>query len=232
MNRKIPKTPITYAFIDSQNLNLGVLYDIKKRDKTIYKGQKLDFKKFRDYIRVKYGVKEAYIFIGNIPKNQDLYLYLQNCGYKLVMKDAAKYWDKKTKQYEYKGNVDTDIVLYSVGKFYKDYTDAVFVSGDGDFVSTYDYLAEKGKLKAIIVPNRYNYSRLLNKYHDILQFVTNNKTLFRESKRPGVAVGIKTLGVPGHGDESIVANRARKVNRKMLMDRKQVKRSPDENTNS
>jgi uncharacterized LabA/DUF88 family protein len=208
------KKPITYAFIDSQNLNLGVLYDIKKRGATIYKGQKLDFKKFRDYIRVKYGVKEAYIFIGNIPKNQDLYLYLQDCGYKLVMKDAAKHWDKKTKQYEYKGNVDTDIVLYSVGKFYKDYTDAVFVSGDGDFVSTYEYIAEKGKLKAIIAPNRYNYSKLLDNFSDKLFFVSDIPSVFRQHKRPGAAFGIKALGQPGHGDKTIVSNRAQKVNSK------------------
>jgi uncharacterized LabA/DUF88 family protein len=215
MNREIhKKLPVTYAFIDSQNLNLGVLHDIKKQGKIIYKGKKLDFKKFRDYIRVKFGVKEAYIFIGNIPENQDLYLHLQNCGYKLIMKDTVKYWDKATKEYKHKGNVDTDIVLYSVGKLYKEYTDAVFVSGDGDFVSTYDYLAGRGKLKAIIVPNRYNYSKLLNRHHDILHFATNNETLFKKSKRPGVAVGIKTLGVPGHGDGTIVANDIKKVNRK------------------
>ena len=42
------KTEKIYAFIDSQNLNLSVLKDIEK-EKTgelIYRGWKLDFKKF------------------------------------------------------------------------------------------------------------------------------------------------------------------------------------------
>ena len=37
----------TYAFIDSQNLNLGTSKDIYKNKKLVYKGWELDFKKFR-----------------------------------------------------------------------------------------------------------------------------------------------------------------------------------------
>ena len=44
----------TYAFIDSQNLNLGVKSQ----------GWKLDWRKFRQYLRNKYGVVKAYLFIG------------------------------------------------------------------------------------------------------------------------------------------------------------------------
>jgi hypothetical protein len=39
--------PIVYAFIDSQNLNLG----------TQSAGWKLDFRKFRLYLKNKYGVQ-------------------------------------------------------------------------------------------------------------------------------------------------------------------------------
>ena len=39
---------IIYTFIDSQNLNLGTGKDIYKNGKLIYKGWRLDFKKFRD----------------------------------------------------------------------------------------------------------------------------------------------------------------------------------------
>ncbi len=38
----------TYAFIDSQNLNLGTSKDIIKKGKVIYKGWPLDFKKLLD----------------------------------------------------------------------------------------------------------------------------------------------------------------------------------------
>lgn len=59
-----------FAFIDGQNLNLGV----KKLD------WKLDFKKFRIYLKEKYKISQAFLFIGFIPKNQDLYCSLQNNG--------------------------------------------------------------------------------------------------------------------------------------------------------
>jgi hypothetical protein len=39
-----------YAFIDSQNLHMGTSKDlVDKKGKLIYKGWKLDFKKFRVY---------------------------------------------------------------------------------------------------------------------------------------------------------------------------------------
>ena len=41
-----------YAFIDSQNLNLGIQL----------LGWKLDYKKFRIYLKEKYNVTKAYIF--------------------------------------------------------------------------------------------------------------------------------------------------------------------------
>jgi len=44
----------TYAFIDSQNLNLGV--------RSL--GWKLDWRKFRQYLRNKYNVTDTFLFIG------------------------------------------------------------------------------------------------------------------------------------------------------------------------
>lgn len=43
-----------YAFIDSQNLNLAIRAQ----------GWKLDFKRFRVYLRDKYHVETAYLFSG------------------------------------------------------------------------------------------------------------------------------------------------------------------------
>lgn len=57
----------TYAFIDSQNLNLGVRSQ----------GWKLDWSKFRQYLKNKYNVVEAYVFIGYKPGNERLYTELQ-----------------------------------------------------------------------------------------------------------------------------------------------------------
>ena len=48
-----------FAFVDSQNINLGV--------QAI--GWKLDWRRFRVYLRDKYAVSTAYLFIGFIPEN-------------------------------------------------------------------------------------------------------------------------------------------------------------------
>ncbi len=52
-----------FAFIDSQNLNLGVKSQ----------GWVLDFARFRIFLNDKYHVKKAFLFIGYIPNNQSLY---------------------------------------------------------------------------------------------------------------------------------------------------------------
>jgi len=68
-----------YAFIDSQNLNLGV--------KSL--GWKLNYKRFRIYLKEKYSVNVAYLFIGYIPANQDLYSSLQS-----ALKQKLEYKEK------------------------------------------------------------------------------------------------------------------------------------------
>ncbi len=61
------KSGNNFAFIDSQNLNLGI------RDL----GWELDFQRFRKYLKEKYTVTKAYIFIGYVPGNEALYTDLQ-----------------------------------------------------------------------------------------------------------------------------------------------------------
>jgi hypothetical protein len=63
-----------YAFIDSQNLNLGVNSQ----------GWKLDWRKFRQYLRNKYNVSKAYLFIGYKDGNEELYDSLRKKGYLVV----------------------------------------------------------------------------------------------------------------------------------------------------
>jgi len=67
---KKKKEPVIYAFIDSQNLNLGTSKDIYKNKKLVYKGWKLDFKKFRRYLSDKFRVKKVFLFIGYVKQNQ------------------------------------------------------------------------------------------------------------------------------------------------------------------
>jgi hypothetical protein len=66
------KHPEIYAFIDSQNLNLGTSKNIYKNRKLIYRGWQLDFKKFRQYLADKFRVSKAFLFIGYLPSNRKL----------------------------------------------------------------------------------------------------------------------------------------------------------------
>jgi uncharacterized LabA/DUF88 family protein len=203
-----------YAFIDSQNLNLGTALDVYNKDgRRIYKGTKLDFKRFRDYLRQKYNVTHAYIFIGMIPGNNSLYSYLQEAGYIVVFKQIAWHIDEDGKVIV-KGNVDTDIVLYAAAKLINKYDQAIFVSGDGDFLSLYEHIEAKGKLKLILVPNRHKYSRLLNQYRHKLRFVSDLKSLAQTNKKTKSGGRNKSLDLLGHGDKKTIAENKQNSNKK------------------
>lgn len=163
MRRRKPKQQNTYAFIDSQNLNLG----------TQKLGWKMDWRKFRQLLHEKYNVTKAFMFIGYMAENESLYEYMHELGYLVVLKpthdmtrpqadikeaDKPEGEDKKT----VKGNIDADLVLYAM-KELPNYDKAIVVSGDGDFYALIEYLENQGKLSCIMAPNRW-YSNLLNQF--------------------------------------------------------------------
>ena len=154
------KKQVVYAFIDSQNLNLGVRSQ----------GWKLDFARFRVYLKDKFKVEKAFLFIGYIPTNNRLYNSLKRAGYVLVFKPAVKI--RRGRKLEIKGNVDAELVLHSMIE-YPNYDKAVIVTGDGDFYCLVEYLLEKRKLKRVLIPNRAKYSRLLYVFIKNIEFVSN-----------------------------------------------------------
>ena len=139
--------PNNFAFLDGQNLNLGV------RDL----GWKLDFTRFRVHLGEHYGVSRAYYFIGYLPENQRLDNGLQNAGYTLVFKPITYRSDGKPK-----GNVDAELVLQAMID-YREYDRAVLVTSDGDFGCLVRYLYEQGKLERVLSPNRKGCSALLKR---------------------------------------------------------------------
>jgi uncharacterized LabA/DUF88 family protein len=141
----------TYAFIDSQNLNLGAKSA----------GWTLDFAKFRLYLKNKYGVEKAYLFIGQMTGQESLYDRLQGMGYHLIFKPTTEY--KVDGKVVVKGNVDAELVLYAAAKVIDQYNKAIIVSGDGDFYCLVEYLKENEKLLHVMVPND-KFSKLLRKY--------------------------------------------------------------------
>lgn len=134
-----------YAFIDSQNLNLSIRA----------LGWKLDFGRFRVHLREKYGVTKAFLFIGYIEGNNNLYTSLQTAGFICIFKPTLEYKDGTTK-----GNCDAELVLQTMIE-YPNYEQAIIVTGDGDFYCLVKYLIENEKLGALIVPNKFKFSALL-----------------------------------------------------------------------
>jgi len=144
-----------YAFIDSQNLNLSI------RDQ----GWRLDYKRFCKYLKHKYRVVKAFLFIGYIPALEALYNALQQQGYILVYKPTLDLKDGKVK-----GNVDAELVLHTMIEW-DNYDKALIVTGDGDFFCLIEYLKIKGKLEKLLIPNRCKYSTLLRKFGNDTIFV-------------------------------------------------------------
>lgn len=159
-----------YAFIDGQNLNLGTRNDIKKNGKLIYKGWRLDFKKFRKYLSDKFRVDKAFYFLGYIKENEKLYTALRSYGYEIIFKSTVKDGSGKPK-----GNVDAELVLYSSAIEYDNYDVAVIVSGDGDFSCLHEYLLKNNKLMKIIIPNTKSESSLLNKFQKYKVFLIRDR---------------------------------------------------------
>jgi uncharacterized LabA/DUF88 family protein len=148
-----------YAFIDSQNVNLAI------RDQ----GWILDFKRFRRYLQDKYQINKAFIFIGYVTLNEDLYTALQKDGYILIFKPTLTLPSGKVK-----GNVDAELVLHTMIE-YPNFDRALIVSGDGDFYCLIDYLIKKSKLLKLMIPNEKKFSSLFRKLMPYIVFMNNLK---------------------------------------------------------
>jgi len=172
-----------YAFIDSQNLNLGVKNSIvDKKRKINYQGWTVDFRKFYIYLKEKLKVEKAFIFIGFIEDNQPLYDNLISSGYTLIYKPTLEHTENgKT---IVKGNVDAELVLHAMIE-YNNYDKAVIVSGDGDYHCLVEYLDQQNKLLKICVPNRHSHSSLLRLYRKYFLFISDlkNKLAYKNKKR-------------------------------------------------
>ena len=160
-----------YAFIDSQNLNLSI--------RSL--GWKLDFARFRIYLKEKYDIEKAFLFIGYVEGNNNLYKSLQGAGFICIFKPTLEYKDGTTK-----GNVDAELVLQTMIE-YNNFNRAIIVSGDGDFYCLIKHLIENTKCKAVLIPNQYRFSALLRfkVIKPYLRFMNNldNKLSYKK-KRP------------------------------------------------
>ena len=144
----VKKEENNFAFIDSQNVYKGTRRDL---------GWELDWVRFRVYLKHKYDITNAYLFIGFMPEHNDIYDELQKAGFILKFKPVLPNGKDGVK-----GNIDADLVL-QVMIDYPNYDRAVIVSSDGDFYSLVRYLYDNKKLLAVLSPHRKTCSSLLRK---------------------------------------------------------------------
>lgn len=158
-----------YAFIDSQNLNVSVQNY----------GWKMNWRKFREFLADNYNVSKAFMFIGYVPENEDLYEKMHEAGYAVVLKptfDMTKPREEngdKQEDKKVKGNVDADLVLWAM-KEIPNYEKAVVVSGDGDFFSLVEYLIGQNKLLKVLTPTG-QYSSLYHQFENYIERVDEHR---------------------------------------------------------
>ena len=161
-----------YAFIDGQNLHLGIQS----------LGWKLNYRKFRVYLREKYGVETTYMFMGYLAANQPLYTFLQSAGYILMFKPIMY-----SKDGDIKGNVDADLVL-QVMLDYEKYNKALIITSDGDFYSLVRHLYKQQKLAAVMSPYVKTCSELLKQSaREKIVFMDNLRQKLEYIKRKSTA---------------------------------------------
>ncbi|TND10145.1 MAG: Uncharacterized protein FD123_393 [Bacteroidetes bacterium] len=128
----------SFAYIDSANLYKGCIAE----------GFRVDYKKLRIYLEERHGVKTAYMFIGFVGGNEEMYKNFQEWGYTLIFKPTIP-----GENGVIKGNCDAELVLQSVSDFYEQkYEQSVIVSSDGDFACLIKFLLKRDALDCILSP--------------------------------------------------------------------------------
>lgn len=199
MRNRFKRQRNVYAFIDSQNLNLG----------TQRSGWKMDWRRFRQFLKDKYHVEKAYMFIGYMAENESMYEYMHSLGYLVVLKPTVGIngnhndKDQSKEKSLIKGNVDTEVVLTAM-KEINNYSKAIIVSGDGDFYSLAEYLEQRGKLLHIMTPS-WQYSTLLKKFEKYIinldQF--KNTLSYRKKSRTNQRYHDRTESKPAEKAASV-----------------------------
>jgi len=163
----IPKEN-NYAYIDGANLHKGI--------KSL--GWNMDYARLRIWLSEKYAVKRAYLFIGMVPKFNDLYKFLQEVGYTLVFKETVR-----DSVGNIKGNCDADLVLQAARDYYEHHFDrAVLVSSDGDYACLVKFFHEKDKMRVVLSPGN-RCSILIKRTNVPIVYLDNKYHLLAKNKK-------------------------------------------------
>lgn len=146
MNHKQKK--IT-AYIDASNLRFWVSQS----------NWELDYKSFRSWLRDKFWISKAILFMWLIPEYADLYNYLQEIWYDIIFRPTLT-----NKEWKTKWNVDWELILQISSDYYEWKVEKVIlVSWDGDYHCIVHFLKNKKVPISIVSPNKNYLSYLLKK---------------------------------------------------------------------
>jgi len=158
-----------YAYIDGANLHNAVKnfsWDF-------------DYGRFRVWLEDKYFVKQAYIFLGFIPRHTALYVQLWKQGYSLVFKEVVYSQERKPK-----GNCDADLIVRAmIDTYEKNYDKAVLVSSDGDFSPLVKFLDKRNIIQTILSPYSIAKCSILLKRTGVkISCISNQKRILIDKK--------------------------------------------------
>jgi uncharacterized LabA/DUF88 family protein len=131
-------------------------------------GYKIDYVRFRNWLRQKYSPEKVYIFIGLVPSRSSFYEHLQESGFILIFKQTISVGGTV------KGNCDAELVLKAVSDFYtQSYTSCFLLTGDGDFGCLVEFLKENKSLEGVLAPDEKKCSILLKNKNVEITFFNN-----------------------------------------------------------
>ncbi len=206
---------IVHVYIDFQNLSKSIstdlfkyyinipnrpypakrICDTKTRDEIVARWEKslseftcvhtawqLDFEKFRIYLQDHFGANRITIFIGYITSNEPFYNRLKRWWYEITFKQTL------VQGMVIKGNVDAELVMHASLDI-DNYTQAILVTGDGDFFCLAEELHKRWKLLRIITPNDQTFSQLYKPFLTLILPLTKLRDKLKYEK---TSIGPKT----------------------------------------
>jgi hypothetical protein len=162
------KRHINIAYIDGTNLYKSLTESLEWR---------LDYKRFRIWLREKYKVEQALIFIGFIPKYTNIYRYLRESGFELIFKEVIYQAGMP------KGNCDSDLLMRACIDLYEgNLNKAIIVASDGDYAPLVKVLHHRGKLNVILSPSPIEKcSLLLRRIGAPIVFINDKRFILQKS---------------------------------------------------
>ncbi len=160
---------VNIAYIDAANLDKAMKN---------YLNWKLEYARFRVWLKDKYQVEKAYIFIGLIPKYKDLYTYLSESGFTLVFKEVVYQNGNGTP----KGNCDIDLLMQAMEDYYEgNLNKAILVSSDGDYAPLVAKLVDNDRFHTIISPGLEDKCSILLKRTDAkIAYINDQKNILEK----------------------------------------------------